>query len=105
MKNSLRRFFLFFVCSLIVPVFRAQEKHKQDVPPQEISESGKSYENQTFSNAQSYFSNLTEYLLLLDDIYNQFSSSQNISKECKFETSMLLEKANAGDRNALKSKL
>lgn len=74
---------------------------------QRKSNSDKNHDSQALPNLNLHtnFKNLTVYLSFLDDIFSHLSSSQNVSKTCRNETNRLLQKADDGDSNALKSKL
>lgn len=98
-------FYLFVLCFVLLQLSRAEfEQH--NVSSQRKSKSDKNPDSQALPNLNLHtnFKNLTVYLSFLDDIFNHLSSSQNISETCRNETNRLLQKADEGDSNALKSK-
>lgn len=101
-----RTSFYLFVLSFLLLQFSRAEFEQHNVSNQHKSESDKNHDSQALPNLNVHtnFKNLTVYLAFLDDIFSHLSSSQNISEECRSETNRLLQKADEGDSNALKSK-
>lgn len=101
-----RTSFCLFLLSFVLLKFSRAEFEQHNVSSQHNFSSDINRDSQALPNLNLHanFKNLTVYLSFLDDIFSHLSSSRNISETCRNETKRLLEKADEGDSNALKSK-